>query len=94
MVCEDGKYYSVMKAVAGEMHYDREIFYQYGKLLLEAGHPVLKDYLEQRRSVCETIQRKLTQDGKKEERTQNRIRQIQEEIRQIQEALAYDSIEV
>ena len=94
MVYEDGKYYPVMKAVAGEMHYNREIFYQYGKLLLEAGHPVLKDYLEQRRSVCETIQRKLTQDGKKEERTQNRIRQIQEEIRQIQEALAYDSIEV
>ena len=94
MVYEDGKYYPVMKAVAGEMHYNREIFYQYGKLLLEAGHPVLKDYLEQRRNVCENIRRKLMQDGRKEERTQKRIRQIQEENRQIQEALAYDSIEV
>lgn len=89
MVCEDGKYYPVMKAVAGEMHYDREIFYQYGKLLLDAGHSVLKDYLEKRKFTCEAIYRKMIQDGSKEEHTQNRILQIQGEIEQIQEALSY-----
>ena len=89
MVYEDGKYYPVMKAVAGEMHYDREIFYQYGKLLLDAGHSVLKDYLEKRKFTCEAIYRKMIQDGSKEERTQNRILQIQGEIEQIQEALSY-----
>ena len=89
MVCEDGKYYPVMKAVAGDMHYDREIFYQYGKLLLEARHPVLEDYLGKRKVACEAIHRKMIQDGSKEERTQCRIRQIQEEIEQIQEALSY-----
>ena len=26
MVCEDGKYYQMMKAVPGKMEYDREIF--------------------------------------------------------------------
>ena len=50
---------------------------------------MLKDYLEKRKFTCEAIYRKMIQDGSKEERTQNRILQIQGEIEQIQEALSY-----
>lgn len=89
MVREDGKYYTVMKAVAGEMLYNREIFYHYGKLLLEQKHPVLWEYLQQRREICEKIYGKLIREGSGEERTRARIRELQEELQQIHDALEY-----
>lgn len=93
MVLEDGKYYPVMKAEAGEMHYDREIYYHYGKLLLEAKHPVMRTYLMQRKEVCENICEKLTRDGRLEERTRARILEIEEEMQRLSAALAcYDEM--
>lgn len=89
MVQEDGKYYTVMKAVVGEKLYDREIFYHYGKLLLEQRHPVLREYLQQREGICEKIYGRLIREGSGEERTRTRIRELQEELRQIQDALEY-----
>lgn len=89
MVQEDGKYYTVMKAVVGEMLYDREIFYHYGKLLLEQRHPVLREYLQQREGICEKIYGRLIHEGSGEERIKTRIRELQEELRQIQDALEY-----
>lgn len=87
MVWEEGKYYQVMKAEAGEMHYDCENFYHYGKLLLERGHPVLRKYLTQRRALCEQLLKKLDQEGRIEERTQVRLQEIKEEIQRIDTAL-------
>ena len=89
MVFEDGKYYPVMKAELGEMHYEQEIFYQYGKLLLEQKHPVLREFLLFKFKNCETILQKLTQDGKQEERLQNRMQELKKEKDMIQEALQY-----
>ena len=87
MVWEEGKYYQVMKAEAGEMHYDCENFYHYGKLLLERGHPVLRKYLTQRRALCEQLLKKLDQEGRIEERTQVGLQEIKEEIQRIDTAL-------
>lgn len=87
MVWEEGKYYQVMKAEAGEMHYDCENFYHYGKLFLESGHPVLRKYLTQRRALCEQLLKKLDQEGRIEERTQARLQEIKEEIQRIDTAL-------
>ena len=87
MVWEEGKYYQVMKAEAGEMHYDCENFYHYGKLLLESGHPVLRKYLTQRRALSEQLLKKLDQEGRIEERTQARLQEIKEEIQRIDTAL-------
>lgn len=94
MVWEEGKYYQVMKAEAGEMHYDCENFYHYGKLLLENGHPVLKKYLVQRRVLCEQLLKKLDREGRIEERTQARLQEIKEEIQRIDTALSgyYDEM--
>lgn len=89
MVCEDGKYYPLMKAVAGEMRYDRDIFYHYGKLLLEGKHPVLREYLEQKKDNSERIVGRLIHQGSLEERTRMRIEELQNEISQIREALLY-----
>ena len=89
MVLEEGKYYPVMKAELGEMHYGQEIFYQYGKLLLEQRHPVLREFLWFKLRNCETILQKLTQDGKQEERMQNRMQELKKEKDMILEALQY-----
>lgn len=94
MVWEEGKYYQVMKAEAGEMHYDCENFYHYGKILLESGHPVLRKYLVQRKDLCMQLLKKLDREGRIEERTQARLQEIKEEIQRIDTALSgyYDEM--
>ncbi len=89
MVLEDGKYYPVMKAELGKMQYEQEIFYHYGKLLLEQKHPVLKEFLVFKMETCENILQKLVRDGKKEERLQNRMQELEVEKKMILEALQY-----
>lgn len=45
MVCEDNKFYPMMKAVNGTQKWDREIFFNYGKILLREENPVLREFL-------------------------------------------------
>ena len=45
MVCEDGKFYPVIKAKHGIMNWDREIYFRYGKILLREENPVLHEFL-------------------------------------------------
>ena len=82
-----------MKAVAGEMNEEREIYFQYGKLLLENAHPVLKEFLLQRKQMCENILEKMCREGRAEERTRERAQEIRREINQIQEALTYYDVQ-
>lgn len=89
MVCEDGKYYTAMRAVHGSMHYDTQIEYQYGSLLLQEKHPVLKQYLEKRREVCKDIMVSLQQNGKDAQRVESRIEELRQEIQLLTEALRY-----
>ena len=83
-----------MKAEAGEMHYDCENFYHYGKILLENQHPVLRKYLIQRKDLCMQLFKKLDREGRIEERTQARLQEIKEEIQRIDTALSgyYDEM--
>ncbi len=45
MVCEDDKFYPIIKAVPGEMKWDNEVFFRYGKILLREENPVLHEFL-------------------------------------------------
>ncbi len=45
MVKEDGKFYTVMKVHRGEETLGREIYFRYGKRLIEKREPVLAEYL-------------------------------------------------
>lgn len=93
MVWEDGKYYTVMKAESGAMHYDRAMDYEYGALLLEEKHPVLYRYLEQRKRWCEKIYAQLSAEGRREEKRAARLCQLKEEMQQIEAAQAcYDEM--
>lgn len=105
MLIEDGKYYTVIKAVRAavsgdtdglqetkepsvcENGYDKEIFYRYGKLLLEEKNPVLKQFLEYGRASYGRIIEEISE--KEAERTKNRVKELQEEMVFLEEALTY-----
>ncbi len=56
MVKDEGKYYTVIEAGHGAMHYGRECFYEYGKCLIQENNEVFREFLEkERRSVDELI---------------------------------------
>jgi len=61
MLCEDGKYYTVMLAEPGAMHYADEYRYRYGDCLIGARSPVLAELLareqEQYRQILAALMR-------------------------------------
>ena len=83
MVCEDGKYYPMMKVrppVADTAGEDTEVKcwdtvqLKYGKLLLEKQHPVLREYLEREIRIYQSILEGL------KAKDSDRIRQRKEEL--------------
>lgn len=93
MVWEEGKYYPIMWAVPGKMHWERAIDFRYGRHLLEAGHPVLMQYLQEEeqglRSLEEHLQRAADAQGGSP-RARERLKQIREELAEVEEAKAYE----
>ncbi|MCM1188318.1 MAG: class I SAM-dependent methyltransferase [bacterium] len=65
-VWEDGKYYFAMKAVCGsgkvsaETAEEQRMYDEYGKLLLERRHPVLRQYLLTRKETVDRLLDSLT----------------------------------
>ena len=60
MVLEDEKYYPMIKAVHGEMAWDREIYFIYGKILLREKDPVLHQFLIEEKNHYTSLYRDLT----------------------------------
>lgn len=89
MLIEDGKYYDIIKAVrnTAKESYEKEVFYQYGKLMLENNDEVLKEYLRKEKetylTVLDTLSRSQT------EKSLERIREVNSLIDYINEALNY-----
>lgn len=63
MVFDEGKYYTVMKAVHGHMEYGGEEELLYGRLLLEKNDVVLKEYLLREKAKYNDILDKLPKDS-------------------------------
>ena len=87
MVCEDGKYYPMMKAVSGRTPgeiwtREEEMF---GKLLLERLHPVLYKYLQRELRIREEISGQLKNAAG--EGAKKRLDEVEEEKRLILAAL-------
>lgn len=87
MLTEDGKHYTVLKAVPGKEHYEREVWYQYGRFPLEERNESLRTFLEYGREkyqgVLETL--KNQEHGK----NMGRIEELERELLLMEEALAY-----
>jgi len=87
MLCEEGIYYTIIKAVYGRGDYETEPEIWYGKRLLEERNPVLLEYLKKEYAIRMQIEERLS-------RVQNdnaikRRTEIKEECLRIKEALAY-----
>lgn len=86
MVYEDYKYYPMMKAVKGEMNWDREIYYIYGKVLLREQNPVLHQFLIQERDYYVNLYNELCcQDPT--ERVISRMRDVEHSLKYNNEAI-------
>ena len=78
---------AVEEKLVAEEFYEKEIFYRYGKVLLEERNPILEQFLRNGKASYEKI---VTEISKSEsEKTQERCRELEEELRYIEEALGY-----
>lgn len=87
MVCEDGKYYPMMKVKPGEMI--RESWkpeeLEYGKYLLATAHPALKQFLEREIQICQGVLESLAKQDT--ERAKERRREVEAQIQHVQHIL-------
>lgn len=87
MLIDEGKYYTVMKAIVAEgkaVAYN-QTEYSYGPILLADKHPVLKDYLDFSKKKNKELISKLSVMGT--EKAQDRINQLEMEIEGIDKVL-------
>lgn len=89
MVKEDGKYYFIIKAQPEESvkAYDREVHYQYGKLLLEQKEPLLEEFLEREQRIRNEVIKDLTANSTP--KAMIRMEEVNLEMDYIKEALSY-----
>lgn len=87
MLIDEEKEYVIIKAHKGIECYDREVFYRYGKCLLESRNQVLESFLEKAYNVNEKIIRQLSDNVS--EKMDNRKKELKEEQSIIKEGLKY-----
>ncbi|MCR5830566.1 MAG: class I SAM-dependent methyltransferase [Lachnospiraceae bacterium] len=62
MVCDDDKFYPLIKAVPGQMNWDKEIYFRYGKILLREENPVLHEFLLMEKEYCSNLLKELAEN--------------------------------
>jgi Predicted SAM-dependent methyltransferase len=87
MVLEEGKFYPIMRVYQGIMKYEREIYYRYGKILLEEKNDILYLFLKKELNTYINLEGQLASSGG--ENATIRLEEIRKEIVYIEEALAF-----
>lgn len=87
MVIDEGKYYVMMKAVKGIEHYQREVHYRYGKILLEQKHPILKEQLQKEYATTTKLLEQLSKNPS--EHAASRMEELKEILQYIEEGMSY-----
>lgn len=101
MLIDDGKYYTIIKAipkvpspmVPGSVTFEnanttnQELFYRYGKLLLQQKDPITKEYLLKEKNLRLQVIKELNQNLS--ENAVIRLKEVQEELGYIEEGLEY-----
>lgn len=89
MLIDEGKYYVMMKAkrTDSEGELKKEVFYRYGKDLLERKNLFLKQYLQKELEKLQEIKKCLQQHPS--ELNETRLKKVQEDITYCKEALTY-----
>lgn len=101
MVCEDDKFYPMMRAVlrrenceeALDMYEgegkETELWDVYGPLLLQERHPVLKKYLDCQREKLSRLHKELTEVSRQSEKGKKRLAELEQELFRNQRALDF-----
>jgi len=89
MLVDEGKYYVMMKAkrAGTSQALEREVFYRYGKYLLENKNPCLYQFLQRELGNFENIRRKI--QGNTSEKSRQKIIELQKDITFCKEALEF-----
>lgn len=87
MVCEDGIYYTLLRALPGCEEYTRRADYEFGKILIEKKNPILRNALtasqDKNEKIIVSLEHIHTENAK------NRLREIKEESQRIEEVLKW-----
>ena len=83
MLEEDGKFYTVMKAVPGSMEYGGESHYLYGRYLIYEKNPVLARFLEKEKRLKEEVLARISIQDTKGAR--ERLETLKQELQWIKE---------
>lgn len=94
MVCEDGKYYPMMKdkttgSDTAVKCWDT-VQLKYGKLLLEKQHPVLREYLEREIRIYQSILEGLK--AKDSDRIRQRKEELEQELVEAEKGMKYYAV--
>ena len=89
MLEEEGKFYTVMLAEPGSMHYAHEYCYRYGELLIRQQSPVLRSFLEKEERTLTVILGQLESRGK--DAPEKRKAELLQELKEIRET--YDAMQ-
>lgn len=88
MVCDEGKYYTVMKVVRGSMSLQKDAYYVYGRYLTKHKNPVLKEYLDKEAASYGKVLAQLEQHETEGSRARKEeVRQQLTWIKEIQDEL-------
>lgn len=89
MVKEDDKYYIIIKALKDPVKesYDQELFYLYGKQLLESGSPLVEEYLLREERLKEQVEESLRDTDTAG--SNKRLEEIRRDLALIHAALNY-----
>lgn len=88
MVYEEGKYYPMMKVIKGYMDWTEDTDFEYGKLLIDNGNKVLREYLVHEKKMLEEILLGLNKDSLSE-RTLERKQELNERLCRNMKAMRY-----
>lgn len=89
MIMDEGKYYVVIKAISTSQkeEYEKQVFYQYGKILLESKETVLLEYLKREERLQLEIVDKLKESTG--QRSDTRLMEVENTLNIIKEAFSY-----
>lgn len=89
MLMDEGKYYVILHAVPGTMHYEQEYEYRYGADLIRKQDPVLKEFLE--RELAQGGELLAHLSGTETEGARKRLKSLKQELEETKEA--YDALQ-
>lgn len=81
MLIDEGKFYTIIKAVKGKDKEYSEIEYKYGAILIQEENMVLKEFLVNKLNKYELIKKRIQQE--KTQNSNERLKEIESEIKEI-----------